>query len=180
MALVETDKECVDLISLTDIIGSVNITETLETAVHKYHLDSNSIIHKSILSYKKIEDIQNNKLSSISKTLIENGVDNIQLFNVISPYLKGIYLKGFVTTSNWKIPIQLRSNSNSDILLIGDYQELLKQYHRFFPVGKLSAPVHYLRSQYNSQDLDQVRALGSNLIRKGLNFIINLKASFTK
>ena len=119
-------------------------------------------------------------MSSISKALIENGVDNIQLFNVISLYLKGIYLRGFVTTSNWKTPIQLRPNSNSDILLIGDYQELLKQHHRFFPVGKLSAPVHYLRSQYNSQDLDQLRALGSNLIRKGLNFIINLKASFTE
>ena len=77
---------------LRDIIGSSIVTATLETAIKKHNLDSNTFIYNSILAYKRLADLQNRKLVSIAKALVELGVDSVELFNTVSPHLRGIYL----------------------------------------------------------------------------------------
>ena len=179
MALIKTNSEFLDLVCLRDIIGSGTIPEALETAIKEHKLDSNTLIHNSILAYKKLDDLQSRKLSSIGKALIELGVESVELFNTVSPYLRGIYINGFMEASNWSTSIQLRHNTSHDNIVIENSRELLKQYYHFYPMGP-SNQLKYFRSQYNSEDVEKVRVLGFKIIKRGINFIGNLKASFIK
>ena len=174
MSLIVENSNKFDLAHTMNIIGSDMVTIALEIAVRKYQLESNLLLKDSILEYKKLEVKQAVKLAGIAKYLIMAHVDTIKSFNSVSPYLKGVYAKGFNLDSEWSTSMVLRHNSSDDTVVIRNFEELFCHYHKFYPKGAPLNQLNYIRSQYNSQDMDKIRSTCSRMIKAANNFLSRL------